>query len=161
MGSTSWYLIQSLIKKKEWPSLIPSFNHVSEFLAMMSDVSLDEWEAFFNQIVVRRVWGKVDKLATTSASQIMYRHNIWKDLLCFTKFFHSKDMMYSVIVNDQNTLGAQVWIHFAHEALQILQKLLSIVPTYFDVTIDDFINCNCWQQGVSMVSSKSEWAIQW
>ena len=65
-------------------------------------------------------------------------------------------MMYSAIVNDQNTAGAWVWIHFAHEALQILQKLLSIVPAYFDVTIDDSVSCNCWQQGVSMISSKLE-----
>jgi hypothetical protein len=42
MGSTDWHLIQSLIKKKEWSGLIPSFNNVSEFLAMTSDVSLDE-----------------------------------------------------------------------------------------------------------------------
>ena len=41
-GSTNWHLIQSLIKKKEWSSLIPSFNNVLEFLAVASDVSLDE-----------------------------------------------------------------------------------------------------------------------
>ena len=62
--------------------------------------------------------------------------------------------MYSAIVNDQNTLGAWVWIHLAHEALKILQELLSIVATYFDVTIDDSIHCNCGQQGVSIRSSK-------
>ena len=62
--------------------------------------------------------------------------------------------MYSAIVNDKNTFGAQVWIHLAHKALQILQELLSIVAAYFDVTIDDSVNCNCGQQGVSILSSK-------
>ena len=81
------------------------------------------------------------------------------DLLCFAKFFHSENMMYLAIVNNKNTSGAQVWIHLAHEALQILQELLSIVAAYFDVTIDDSIGCNCWQRGVSMRSSKLERAI--
>ena len=62
--------------------------------------------------------------------------------------------MYLAIVDDKNTLGAWVWIYLAHEALQILQELLSIVATYFDVTIDDSVNCNCGQQAVSIQSSK-------
>jgi hypothetical protein len=68
--------------------------------------------------------------------------------------------MYSAIVNDKNTSGARVWIYLAHKALQILQELLPIVATYFDVTIDDSVSCNCWQQGVSMRSSKLERAIK-
>jgi hypothetical protein len=30
------------------------------------------------------------------------------------------------------------------------------------VTIDDSVSCNCWQQGVAMISesSKLEWAVQ-
>ena len=59
--------------------------------------------------------------------------------------------MYSAIVNDKNTLGARVWIHLAHEALQILQELLSIGAAYFDVTIDDSVNCNWATRSIYMI----------
>jgi hypothetical protein len=58
-------------------------------------------------------------------------------------------MMYSTVVEDKDTLGGWICIHDRQDTLKPFHKLIAIVPTDLDMTVNNAIHCKCRKHRVA------------
>lgn len=73
----------------------------------------------------------------------------------FAHLSDSRNMVDTAVIENENTTWGWIWVHLLQETLQPFQKLITIVASGFNMTVEDTADRQCRKNRVSIVWSQA------